>query len=307
MYDDALMSGNHDRINRDSRCHRCTANHSNYFFPTHRLKVIQFKTSSSLNVNSEKADANVEGMQVDDIHPRINLQSSEAPSTSCEDDDAFNTLANADYGLEKLREEGLSELSSKYEAKLNVSSTFRALSARLTSDVKEMKVEIKSLRQQINSLETNLEYYKKKHTDLEAQMSDSQPLEQAILNDVNGLLSTKQWYKVMKNNSIANAIAQAVFNNNFSLGIGFDAIISEAKKWLRKNVFTAKLILKQMDLSDGTLNYKGTSILNNVEATSYEGDRIRIWNGLLCTPVCLKRVAKNWNQKEIQFALSVPT
>jgi hypothetical protein len=183
-------------------------------------------------------------------------------------------------------------LSSKYEAKLNVSTTLQALSARLTSDVEEMKVEIKSLRQWIPSLVTNLEYYKKKHTDLEAQMSDSQPLEQAILNDVNGLLSTKQWYKVMKNNSIANAIAQAVFNNNFSLGIGFDAIISEAKKWLRKNVFTAKLILKQMDLSDGTLNYKGTSILNNVEATSYEGDRIRIWNGLLCTSVCLKRVAK---------------
>jgi cell division protein FtsB len=70
----------------------------------------------------------------------------------------------------------LSELSSKYEAKLNVSTTLQALSARLTSDVEEMKVEIKSLRQWIPSLVTNLEYYKKKHTDLEAQMSDLQPL-----------------------------------------------------------------------------------------------------------------------------------
>ncbi len=74
-------------------------------------------------------------------------------------------------------------------------------------------------------------------------------------------------FAVMKNNNIANAIAQAVFNNNFSLGVGFDAIISEAKKWLRKNVFTAELILKQLDLSGVTLNYKGISILNNVEAT----------------------------------------
>jgi predicted nucleic acid-binding Zn-ribbon protein len=155
--------------------------------------------------------------RLDDIHPRINLQSSKAPPTSCEDEDAFNTLANAYYGLEKLCEERLSELSSKYEAKLNVSTTLQALSARLTSDVEEMKVEIKSLRQWIPSLVTNLEYYKKKHTDLEAQMSDLQPLWHAIINSVNGLLSTKQWYKVMKNNNIANAIAQAVLNNILSL------------------------------------------------------------------------------------------
>ena len=53
-----------------------------------------------------------------------------------------------------------------------------------------------------------------------------------------------------------------------------------------------ELILKQMDLSGGTLNYEGISILNNAEATSSKGDRIRIRNRLLCTPACLKRVAK---------------
>ena len=77
----------------------------------------------------------------------------------------------------------------------------------------------------------------------------------------------------MKNNNIAHAIAQAVFNNNFAFGIGFEAIMSEAKKWLKNNVFTTEQILKQMDLSGGTLNYEGISILNNVEAASYKGDR----------------------------------
>jgi hypothetical protein len=180
---------------------------------------------------------------------------------------------------------------SPYEADLNVSTALRALSARLTSDVEEMKVEMKSLRQRIHSLVTNLEYYKKKQLDLEAQMSDSQPSEQAIINAVNWPLSTKQQYKVMKNNNIPTAIAQAVFNNNFAFGIGFDAIISEAKKWLRKNVFTAELILKQMDLSGGTLNYEGISILNKVEATSYKGDRIRIRSRLekSCQKIGIRR------------------
>jgi hypothetical protein len=158
-------------------------------------------------------------------------------------------------------------------AELDVSTTLRAVSARLKNDAEEMKIEIKSLRQRIHSLVTNLKYYKKKQTDLEAQMSDSQPLEQAIINAVNGLLSIKQWYKVMKNNNIAHAIAQAVFNNNCAFGIGFEAIMSEAKKWLKNNVFTTEQILKQMDLSGGTLNYEGISILNNVEAASYKGDR----------------------------------
>jgi len=95
----------------------------------------------------------------------------------------------------------------------------------------------------------------------------------------------------MKINNIATAIVQAVFNNNFAFGIGFDAIISEAKKWLRKNVFMAKLILKQMDLSGGTLNYEGISILNNVEATSSKGDRIRIRSRLekSCQKIGIRR------------------
>jgi hypothetical protein len=77
-------------------------------------------------------------------------------------------------------------------AELDVSTTLRAVSARLKNDAEEMKIEIKSLRQRIHSLVTNLKYYKKKQTDLEAHMSDSQPLEQAIINAVNGLLSIKQ-------------------------------------------------------------------------------------------------------------------
>jgi hypothetical protein len=104
MYEDALMSGNHNRINRDYHHHCCTANHTSYFFPTHRLEILHFKKTSSLNFNSEMATDNLVGSHPKENHPRITLQSSEAPPTSYEDDDAFNTLAYAYYCLEKLCE-----------------------------------------------------------------------------------------------------------------------------------------------------------------------------------------------------------
>jgi hypothetical protein len=48
---------------------------------------------------------------------------------------------------------------------------------------------------------------------------------------------------------------------------------------------------KQMDLNGGTLNYEGITILNDVEAASYNGSKNRYRKRLLCTPACLKRVA----------------
>jgi hypothetical protein len=51
-----------------------------------------------------------------------------------------------------------------------------------------------------------------------------------------------------------------------------------------------------MDLNGGTLNYEGIAILNDVEAASYNGNKSRYRNRLLCTPACLKRVAKKLEQ-----------
>jgi hypothetical protein len=39
-------------------------------------------------------------------------------------------------------------------------------------------------------------------------------------------------------------------------------------KWLRRNVFTPKKLLKKMDLHGGTLNYEGILIINKIEVAS---------------------------------------
>jgi hypothetical protein len=83
-----------------------------------------------------------------------------------------------------------------------------------------------SLQCQNDSLVTNLEYYKKKMLELEVKKIESLSLEEAVIKSVNGLLDTKQWYKVMNRNSKANAIARAVFNHNFANEVAFEAIRS---------------------------------------------------------------------------------
>ena len=48
-----------------------------------------------------------------------------------------------------------------------------------------------------------------------------------------------------------------------------------------------------MDLHGGTSNYEGITILNKIEPSYYNGDKQRYRDRLLCTPACLKRVAKH--------------
>jgi hypothetical protein len=92
---------------------------------------------------------------------------------------------------------------------------------------------------------------------------------------------------------LAINIAKAVFDPTSCNGVALEEVISEAKKWLRKNVFVPAAILKQMDLRGGTLNYEGIKVLNDVEASATDGTNMRrIRSRLICTPACLKRVAK---------------
>jgi hypothetical protein len=73
-----------------------------------------------------------------------------------------------------------------------------------------------------------------------------------------------------------------------------EAIVAEAKKWLRNNVFKPSEILRQMDIRGGTLNYEGIKVLNDVEA-AYSGFGKR--GKLLCTPTCLKKVARELEKR----------
>mmetsp|Transcript_17010 Transcript_17010/g.24234 ORF Transcript_17010/g.24234 Transcript_17010/m.24234 type:complete len:220 (-) Transcript_17010:1540-2199(-) len=118
------------------------------------------------------------------------------------------------------------------------------------------------------------------------------PLEDAVVEVVNRLLTSRQRYKVMTDESKGDAIAKALFDERFANGIALTSIISQSKKWLRANIFTPAEILKQMDLHGGTLNYQGISVLNDVESAAYKGSKRRFRNRVLCTPACLQRMAK---------------
>jgi len=140
---------------------------------------------------------------------------------------------------------------------------------------------------------TSLEYYKRKHDANAGEAKESLPLDEAIIKSVNSLLLSKHRYKSMTPANVAEAVTKAIFNYNFANGIAFDSIISYAKKWIQRNLFTPEQILKQMDLHGGTLNYEGITILNKIEPSYYNGDKQRYRDRLLCTPACLKRVAKH--------------
>ena len=122
---------------------------------------------------------------------------------------------------------------------------------------------------------------------------DSVPLNIAVVNVINNLVSSKQRYKLLSKSNLAINIAKAVFDHTLCDGVASEEVISEAKKWLRKNVFVPAAILKQMDLRGGTLTYEGIKVLNDVEASATDGTNMRrIRNRLICTPACLKGVAK---------------
>lgn len=109
---------------------------------------------------------------------------------------------------------------------------------------------------------------------------------------VDDLLISHQRYKLMSNKNVASSIAKAVFDPRFAKGLAFDEVMKEAKRWLRKNIFTPVEILRQMDIRGGTLNYEGLAVLNDVEAAAYKGNLRRIRDRVLPTPPCLQRVAR---------------
>ena len=52
---------------------------------------------------------------------------------------------------------------------------------------------------------------------------------------------------------------------NYADGVCQEFLISMAKAWLRRNVFTPWAILREMDIAGGTLSYEGIEVLRRVE------------------------------------------
>jgi hypothetical protein len=192
----------------------------------------------------------------------------------------------------------LTEMNSMYERQSKISEQYKQESDGLNSLITKQKYDLTSLHKRVYSLFTSLEYYKRNHDANAGEAIESLPLDEAIIKSVNSLLSSKHHYKHMTSANVAEAVTKAIFNNNFANGVAFDSIISSAKQWIWKNIFTLELILKQMDLHGGTLNYEGITILNKIEAAYYTGDKQQYRDRLLCTWACLKWVAKHLESAE---------
>ncbi len=292
-YEDCLKSGSlHGLASRESFRFRCTANHTDYFLPTQRrkqpkgLEDIRYITEASSLREEQHINCSVD---ISDDLDRVDYGSDEE---LLED---FRTLQAAFVGVQQLLEQHDARAAEEKEAFM--SGVKNALQERMEAElisvvsyVNELKGTIDSLRGKVNVLQTSLNKYKKRVAMLESK--ESLPLHLEIVKTINSLVSSKQRYKLLSKQNLAANIAKAVFDPALCDGVALEEVIAESKKWLRNNVFKPSEILKQMDLRGGTLNYEGIKVLNDVEASASDGNKRRMRNRLICTPACLKRVAK---------------
>ena len=166
IYEDAVTSGaTRNKIKRESKRFACTAQHTDYRFPTHRLlkeDPISVPPASSpfdRTIAVEKTDfSDTDGVDVEEEGYHMNLRSSSvpiSPGDAAEDTVNFDTLAEAYHGLQKEMLAEMNDLSARHEVEL-------ATSAKLRKVVEDLKVTISGLRDRNHSLVTSLEYYKKK-------------------------------------------------------------------------------------------------------------------------------------------------
>ncbi len=114
MYEDAVSSGEHHRIDRESRRYRCTANHTDFCFPTNQLLIEQVnilpstQSSCKENVVAEAAcNKSVDTCSDEELADQDTWNLCSSVLTSAHDAEgsdlaeAFDTLAEAYYGLEK--------------------------------------------------------------------------------------------------------------------------------------------------------------------------------------------------------------
>jgi hypothetical protein len=74
----------------------------------------------------------------------------------------------------------------------------------------------------------------------------------------------------------------------FAGGICQPFVVKIAKEWLRKHVFTPWAILREMDISGGTLSYEGIEVLRSVETKGKKSVR----GGVIPCAADLKRWAR---------------
>jgi len=176
--------------------------------------------------------------------------------------DDFRTLQNAFEGVQQLlleneseRERVIAERNASFATQVKevVQATVESEILGVHEYIKMLKNSITTLRAMVNQHATLINRYKKK---LAQYKMESLPLNVAIVNSINQLLSSLQRYQLLSKKNMATLIAKAVFDPNLCDGLALEEVINHSKLWLRRNVFKPSKILKQMDLRDGILNYE---------------------------------------------------
>jgi hypothetical protein len=148
------------------------------------------------------------------------------------------------------------------ENKLRKAASFNSLKAKfqnqmqlelveLSSNMQSLREIIACLRGKVNTLTTSLNKYRKKAE--HQHKLQSVPLNEAIVNAVNQLVSSQQCYKLLSKQNLATIIAKAVFDPNLCHGVTLEEVVAESKKWIQQNVFKPSEILKKMGLRGGTV------------------------------------------------------
>ncbi len=187
---------------------------------------------------------------------------------------------------EKLQEKEVLLRSEKESAKL-----LEVEVARLSELVNEKDAQLKEMRQKVYSPSNHLNYYRKKKEESEKEQQ-SLPLDKAVVREITKLTHSRQRYKLMSKRNAAASIAKAMFSPDFLDGLVLEEVMKEAKKWLRKHIFTPAAILKQMDIRGGTLNYEGITVLNDVASSGFRFEKKGQKGRLIPMPACLQRVAR---------------
>jgi hypothetical protein len=134
--------------------------------------------------------------------------------------------------------------------------------------LKQKEIEIMELRRKLENSKKLADVYKAKaknsavHTSQVPQQIDVQlELDEAIVKAVTELIASDQRFRSYGNAHKGRLIAKALFHSRELGSISLPFIIANAKKWLRKHVFTPWKMLKVMDLAGGSCNYKGVEVL----------------------------------------------
>ncbi len=248
-YEDMLTSGCIGRVKRNSTRFKCTARHTDFMFPTHKIEVnvdrirardeAEKRRCSNVGMHGKRPPTCEEQLLAENSDSSANVNNSDNDNPFY-DGDALQdliTYAGALISCETLFKEKLQEKEVLLRSEKELAKLLEVEVARLFELVNEKDAQLKEMRQKVYSLSNLLNYYRKKKEESEKEQQ-SLPLDKAVVREITKLTHSRQRYKLMLKRNAAAAIAKAMFSPDFLDGLVLEEVMKEAKKWLHKHIFT---------------------------------------------------------------------